>query len=88
MGIFVEYPIYEIWLVGFSPDIWLSEPLFSFASSETKFKKLSHKAPAIFHISITCQVRGMSVYECNYENILFIKTSQNIMTCIFALKLR
>lgn len=85
MGIVIEYPIHEIWLVGFSPDTWLSEALFLFAFCNTKFKKIFYRAPAIFHISITCQIK---VYECDYENILFITISPNITIWIFDLKLK
>lgn len=85
MGIVIEYAIYATGLVGFFPDTWLSEALFLFAFCKTNFRKFFHRAPAIFHISITCQIK---VYECDYENILFIKISQNILSWIFALKLR
>lgn len=85
MGIVIEYAIYEIRLAGFSPDIWLSEALFLFAFCNTKFEKLFHIPPVIFHISVTNQTQ---VCECDYENILFIKISLNTMTWIFALKLR
>lgn len=81
------YWIPNIWNMAsrFSPDTWLSEALFLFSFCNTKFKKLFYRAPAIFHISITCQIK---VYECHYENTLFIKISQNIMTWIFVLKLK
>lgn len=85
MGIVIEYQIHEVRLVGSPPDTCLSEALFSFAFCNTKFKKLFHRAHAIFHISITFQLK---VYECDYENILFIKISQNITSWIFALNHR
>lgn len=50
-----------IWICNmtssFFPDTWLSEVLFLFSFRKTKFKKLFHSVPAIFHISIICQIK-------------------------------
>lgn len=54
----------------------LSEALFLFAFCNTKFKKLFHRAHAIFYISITFQLKVYELIMKIYSSQKFLKILQ------------